>query len=83
MLAVMNQVEQVAGFWFASPSCEIIASDFTTRVDIRTFADGHIRRWCYEGHRWFPWVTSWNPVSYRDVVCRVAELDRDGTLEVE
>lgn len=83
MLAVVNQVEQVASFRLAAPSAEVVAADFSTWVNIGTFTNGHVRSRCYERHRWFAWIVSRNPIGNGNVVGSVAKLDRYRTIQAD
>lgn len=83
VLTVMDQVEQVARFWLVSPSSKIVTSNLSTWVNVGAFANGHIRRRRYKGHRRFAWVVSWDPVGHRDVVCGAAKVDGDGAFQGE
>lgn len=83
VLAVMDQVEQIARFRFAAPSSQILSANFSTRIDVGTLADGHVRCRRHKCHGRFAWIISWDPVRYGDIVRSVAEVDRDGTVQSE
>lgn len=83
MLAIVNQVEQIARLRLAAPSFEVVTADFSAWIDVGPFANGHVRSRCYEGHGWFTWVIAGDPIRNRDVVGGSAKIDRDGTFQVD
>lgn len=83
VLAVVNQVEQIACLGLASPPRDVVASDLAAGIHVGSFADGHVWRGRHKCHRWLSWIVSGNPVSDGDVVGGVAELHRNRALERE
>ncbi|KAI3492860.1 hypothetical protein L1887_42464 [Cichorium endivia] len=83
MLAVVDQVEQVACLGLASPPRDVVASDLAAGVHIGSFANGHVWRWRHECHWRLSRIVSGDPVSDGDVVGGVAELHGHRALERE
>lgn len=83
LLAVMNQIEQVACLGLTPPPCEVFTTNLSARIDIGALANGHIRCRRYKGHGRLSRVVLWDPVGYRNVVGGIPKLDRDGTVQGE
>lgn len=83
VLAVVDQIQQVACLGFVPPAGKVFAADLATWIDIGTLANGHVGCGRNKGHGRLAGIVAWDPVRYRNIVSGTAKLDRNGALKGE